>query len=52
MAENELVARNKIGCIMQRNIRLNFEHILRGYDYLESPDEDARIYNAAISRTF
>ena len=29
-----------------------FEHILRGYDYLESPDEDAPIYNAAINRTF
>ena len=29
-----------------------FEHILLGYDYLESPDEDARIYNAAINRTF
>jgi len=29
-----------------------FEHILRGHYYLESPNEDARIYNAAISRTF
>ena len=29
-----------------------FEHILRGYDYMETLDEDARIYNAAISRTF
>ena len=29
-----------------------FEHSLRGHYYLESPNEDARIYNADISRTF
>ena len=50
MAENELVAQSKIGCITQK--KHTFEHILLGYDYLESPDEDARIYNAAINRTF
>ena len=29
-----------------------FEHILGGYEYEEMVDEDARIYNAAINRTF
>ena len=41
----------KIGCIMQKKKKHTFEHMLRGHDYLESPNEDARIYNAAISRT-
>ena len=50
MAKNELVAQSKTGCIMQK--KHTFEHVLRGYDYMESLDEDARIYNAAISRTF
>ena len=29
-----------------------FENILRGYEYTETPDEDERIYNAALNRTF
>ena len=29
-----------------------FENILRGYEYKETPDEDERIYNAALNRTF
>ena len=50
MAENELVAQSKIGRSMQK--KHTFEHILRCHDYLESPHEDAQIYNAANSRTF